>query len=1231
MAERIDTDGLNENVGKLNRTVREVESVAQEATSAFTEIQNALNATTKQLTETGMAIGSMRSPILKSIASLASQIETNRQNIVAQQQQIGTVTRTRQAQEARLKQLQEERAVAAKDKAEKDKAYSNLIEYRKSMESEIQRLGSLSDEQDKNINIKREEINQTQSRIALSQKEIAAKKEAIQSQIADVQSRVQEIKDRRKNKPANEPSAPGTRAAAKQEIIGLRQQEQSLMEELALLEKSAQENTVAQQSLAEQESRLAELQAEREKTFNELLNLQGRQTKSEDEARESLDELTAEREAATEQLKRLDSQIQTQQNAIRSSTEQEAQLENVLRSKVAALLGIPDDMFLEFVGGAEVAKKLVDLQNNVTVAAREHTITTAEVRRSRTAFSDYTRAQNELSAAFSQLGSSVISSIVTMITDNNIAKERIGLERQKLEELRAEQASLAAQQSLAQETLDAYQRRLDSLNEAESAAAAAAADILVQKQAEIEIIQDAIKKQQESILETEKNIAAMREYGVAQEIIAAVERGHADKTAELTALKQKQTEAIQQQEDAQQKATAAQMERAAAEGPLKEKIQEQTSEIEKAARRQKALNDEVRKQELELKNAPLKMVATKFAGMAKVIDAVVKSFDEMVGSVRKTQQSLGIASGQAANLKLTDFKESALSSLKAIGTNLIPGGEATTAVSAEQLQGARQSFQAEFGGVLTSDAARKLAEQAQEMGVTTDQLAVARRQFMTVTGGSLTQATAQQDKFIDAFKSKGLTAKDALDAISKNSEIFARNGTRFAASFARAAAEAKKIGVDLGKVDQIGDNIIGDFEGFLEKTAELGAMGFNFDTSRLAEIAESGDTGALMGELRSQLAAQGKDLNNLRRSEQLALSQAFGIPMAELLRLAKPETKGKEATSGEQTVDQLQQANGFLKTLVELMGALSSPLEAIGTVLKGIAALYLAQIARNTAASARAALGQPAGGQSILQRLFGGGSAPSPTTVGPGVSTPGTSLPTAPPAGATGTTPPASGVSFVEKLNPAKMIAGAAALLIVSAALFVAAKALQQFNTVDWPSLAKAGLALLGLVAAVAALGMIMTSGVGAVAIIAGAAALAIIAGSVLLLGNGIMKTAAGIEKFVPQLSSLKSALKDFPTDELEDWGDAAGKAAKGGKRLGEVKLKVPNVPPAPAAPTTATTTTPAPLPAPKIDTAALEKKLDNVVAAIAGMKIQMDGIAVGKIIADGSNRASMAASLNPR
>ena len=378
--------------------------------------------------------------------------------------------------------------------------------------------------------------------------------------------------------------------------------------------------------------------------------------------------------------------------------------------------------------------------------------------------------------------------------------------------------------------------------------------------------------------------------------------------------------------------------------------------------------NEAQKKETGVRNSKeLEKSITNFRDMNRVLKRVVKAMLDLEQMVRTTQQQFGIAAGQAANLKFSNFIESATSYIESF-TSLFE----KAAVSQKQIEAAQADFQSQFGGVISSGAAKDLAGQAKLMGVTTAQLAQARRVFMTQTMGNLTDANAAQTKFIGEFVKKGLTSKDAMEFIGKNSELIARNGGRFASSLTRAAAEAKKIGVDLSKVDQFGDSIIGNFEGFLENMAEVSAMGFDFDTSRLAQLAESGDTGALFTELKSELAAQGKNLTTLRRSEQLALSNAFGMSIEEFQRMAS----GKEG-SGESMEDLQKASNKLLERAVNALDPISALLKLIIFALGVRAGVRAIPLLRGAlpAAGTTAAVGTAAAARVGGSALSGLGSA----------------------------------------------------------------------------------------------------------------------------------------------------------------------------------------------------------------------------------------------------------------
>jgi hypothetical protein len=117
----------------------------------------------------------------------------------------------------------------------------------------------------------------------------------------------------------------------------------------------------------------------------------------------------------------------------------------------------------------------------------------------------------------------------------------------------------------------------------------------------------------------------------------------------------------------------------------------------------------------------------------------------------------------------------------------------------------------------------------------------------------------------------------------------------------------------------------------------------------------------------------------------------------------------------------------------------------------------------------------------------------------------------------------------ISKINMGAVLKGAAAMVIVAAAVWVFGKAVQEFMKVSWEAVGMAVVSMLALVAAVALLGLIMSSGVGAIAIIAGAAAMVIVAAAMLVLGIAIQEIAKGFGMMGELTESLTGLITISP------------------------------------------------------------------------------------------------------
>jgi len=288
-------------------------------------------------------------------------------------------------------------------------------------------------------------------------------------------------------------------------------------------------------------------------------------------------------------------------------------------------------------------------------------------------------------------------------------------------------------------------------------------------------------------------------------------------------------------------------------------------------------------------------------GLQKTIAAlsgVAGAFTSLRESAVRVQYQLGSTLGTASEL-LTSAQIEAIKSITA------PGAK----VGAEEIIDATKAFKEEFGTILDPSEARNIAQQAKALGVNADVFVKARRAFLTTGDVARTQAT-----FTSTFVRAGLTQAQAFQFAAQNADLVAVAGSKYAEALARAAANATKIGVSLSKTEDFANNLVGDFEGGLEKFAELSAMGFEFNVNRLFAISQTGTAEDVQKELQSELARNQGMLRELQRSRtaRIALQQATGLGMADIEKLAGIAKLPTEKTEAEKPEDKLQKRGCYI-------------------------------------------------------------------------------------------------------------------------------------------------------------------------------------------------------------------------------------------------------------------------------------------------------------------------------
>jgi hypothetical protein len=437
----------------------------------------------------------------------------------------------------------------------------------------------------------------------------------------------------------------------------------------------------------------------------------------------------------------------------------------------------------------------------------------------------------------------------------------------------------------------------------------------------------------------------------------------------------------------------------------------------------------------------------------------------------------------------------------------------------------------QFGGINNVSAELQASTSliSANMGISGTEAAGLLGSFSRLNGNSEEAALNLTKSTQEFAKQNGIIPSQLMADLAGSAEEFALFGKEGGKNLIEAGAAARKMGVSLSTMTGISENLL-DFESSITKELELGAMlGKNINLDRARSLAYQGD---IAGATKETLAALGgvDAFNKMDYFQKKATADLLGTSVDELQKM----------------VTQQENANTIGGQLNEKFSLMGETLDAglnkyLGTSLKSLGGMIMAgaQLGGSFAQMGVDVKGIAQGTGGFLKNLvsapfkkigslFGGGAAAGAGALGDNK----VKVPDGPDVGKKGGL-----MDSMSKIKMSEVLKGAAAMLVVAAAVFVFGKAVQEFMKVSWEAVGMAVVSMLALVGAVALLGAIMTSGVGAVAILAGAAAMLVIAASVLVLGyalqaigTGFQMMSAGIGTLVPNLTMVGEAIMGMVT-----------------------------------------------------------------------------------------------------
>ena len=307
-----------------------------------------------------------------------------------------------------------------------------------------------------------------------------------------------------------------------------------------------------------------------------------------------------------------------------------------------------------------------------------------------------------------------------------------------------------------------------------------------------------------------------------------------------------------------------------------------------------------------------------------------------ITSTREFQKELGLSAHQAVELN----KE----------LKLNPKLVATAKLAGIELNDVAAKIQENFGDLNQVNAKNieQLVEQNLLLGIQIDSSVKLAKTFMDVTGSSFETAMNFQASTAALAESNDVAPGDVIADIAENSESFAEFAKDGGNNIARAAIQAKKLGINLATTAKIADTLL-DFESSIEKEMEASLLigkQLNFNNAR--RLALEGDLAGAARDVVSQIGGQA-ELNRMNVIQRRALADSIGVSVEELSKLAsgKLEVKNKDKSIDERNLEARKTIASTQEKLIQATDALKKATIALAAIMGVNALMKLPKTLKN--------------------------------------------------------------------------------------------------------------------------------------------------------------------------------------------------------------------------------------------------------------------------------------------
>jgi hypothetical protein len=386
----------------------------------------------------------------------------------------------------------------------------------------------------------------------------------------------------------------------------------------------------------------------------------------------------------------------------------------------------------------------------------------------------------------------------------------------------------------------------------------------------------------------------------------------------------------------------------------------------------------------------------------------------------------------------------------------------------EEVASTVSSLSGEFGvsfGEATKMSGAVL-DTAKAIGMSTSEAAKLTGQLMLTSGLSAEGAQNFMKQAAGMAKAAGVAPGAVMEDMASSSADIANFTKGSGENMVKAAVGAKAMGLSLGDVAKAAEGLL-SFQDSISKEMEASALiGRNLNLQRARELTLAGDLEGVRQEMLKQVGTEA-EFNEMNIIQRKALADAMNMEVGQLQKMVSHAGKTNAELMSMSDVDisqivgedaignvtrltnQLKAAGtqllGFISGIANLGGIFGTLPAPMAAVIVGLVALggYFAFVVGKTLIQAKVnkmlakSIDEVTAAEIRKKTATGTPDLPKKTP-GPGL------------------------MSKFKMPSASAMLKGAAAVLVLSAAMFVAAKAFQQFGDVEWPAV---GIGLVGITA----------------------------------------------------------------------------------------------------------------------------------------------------------------------